>query len=81
VDSLRDMQRSIRHRLWPQRVEPDKPKNTKTVWEADVYHPRTKFMFGDDAIQFLFDLRNFTLHCSAPLVEPGCACPGTSRHR
>jgi hypothetical protein len=70
VGSLRDMQRSIHHRLWPQRAEPDNPENTKTAWEVNVYNPRTEIMFGDDAIQFLFDLRNFTLHYSVPLVEP-----------
>lgn len=70
VGSLRDVQRGIHRRLWPERVEPDNPKNQKTVWEVSVYNPRTKFMFGDAAIQFLFNLRNFTLHYSAPLVEP-----------
>jgi hypothetical protein len=27
-------------------------------------------MFGDDAVQFLFDLRNFNLHFSVPLLAP-----------
>jgi hypothetical protein len=69
VTTLRDVQRAIHHRLWPKRAEPDNPENTKTLWEVTVYGPRTEFIFGDDAVKFLYDLRNFTVHYALPPVS------------
>jgi hypothetical protein len=83
VGSLRDMQRSIHHRLWPQRAEHDKPTNTKTAWEVNVYNPRTEFMFGDDAIQFQSRLHPFHRRRSSAmhLTPPGSATTQTPASR
>jgi hypothetical protein len=75
--TLRDIQRSIHRQLWPEPHDDDDdrvcptcgrrdPKRTK--WQVEVWEPKTAEQFGDDAIRFLGDLRNFSLHYSIPPV-------------
>jgi len=75
--TLRDVQRSIHRQLWPEPYEEDEdrvcptcrkgePKRTK--WQVESWEPMVAKTFGDDAIRFLVDLRNFSLHYSIPPV-------------
>lgn len=74
VATLKDMQRATHKVVWPERLPPEErsdPKDQRTVWEAAVYGDKTKEVFGDDDLQFLFDLRNCTLHRTVPLMVIG----------
>jgi len=55
--TLRDTQRSIHHKLWPE------PR-----WEVTVWDPKRKKLYGDDAIAFLIKLRDYSLHYTIPVV-------------
>lgn len=74
VATLRDIQRTTHRKLWPERI-PEKERrddnDRRTVWEAKVYNPKVQELFGDDDIQFLFDLRNCALHHTVPVMVIG----------
>jgi hypothetical protein len=55
--TLRDTQRSIHHKLWPE------PR-----WEVTVWDPKRKQLYGDDPIAFLVKLRDYSLHYTIPVV-------------
>ncbi len=69
--TLRDVQRMIHHKLWPERHPADSDTGKRTVWEVTVWEPKVAEMFGDDSIKFLVQLRNFTVHYAIPLVSIG----------
>lgn len=74
VATLRDIQRATHRKIWPgkpPRDERPKPDDPRTYWEMEVYSPKVVEMFTDDDIQFLFDLRNCTVHHSVPMVSIG----------
>ncbi|WP_328857769.1 hypothetical protein OG579_01055 [Williamsia herbipolensis] len=80
VATLRDVQRSTHRMIWPERIPVDQRRDSsdrRTVWEVSTYEPKVTELFGDDDIKFLFDLRNFTVHYSAPVMSIGT----TWRHR
>jgi hypothetical protein len=66
--TLRDVQRTIHHKLWPERHAPDDPNDKRTKWEVEIWTPQVTKHFGDDSIRFLVDLRNFSLHYAIPPV-------------
>jgi hypothetical protein len=66
--TLRDVQRSIHHQLWPERYAPDNEKDERTKWEVATWTPQITKHFGDDPIRFLVDLRNFSMHYAIPPV-------------
>ena len=71
VATLRDIQRATHRKLWPQRREKGQNVNKNdqsTDWEVEVYRPKVHELFGDDDIQFLFQLRNCTLHHTVPIM-------------
>jgi hypothetical protein len=61
----------VHHKLWPQRHAPDNKSDTRTVWEVIVLEPKRDQVFGTDAIKFLVDLRNFSVHYAIPPVRLG----------
>lgn len=63
--TLRDTQRSIHHKLWP---EPDDNDPNRTRWEVKVWDPKRKQLCGDDPIAFLVKLRDYSLHYTIPIV-------------
>ena len=63
--TLRDTQRSIHHKLWP---EPDDNDPNRTRWEVTVWDPKRKQLYGDDPIAFLVKLRDYSLHYTIPVV-------------
>ncbi|GAA1072930.1 hypothetical protein [Tsukamurella spumae] len=74
VATLRDVQRSTHRRIWPERLPEGERRDNddrRTVWERDVYESKVTELFGDDDIKFLFDLRNFTVHYSVPVMSMG----------
>ncbi|MFT4396363.1 hypothetical protein ACLTEW_15670 [Gordonia lacunae] len=80
VATLRDVQRSTHRMIWPERLPEDRRRDKsdrRTIWEVSTYEPKVTELFGDDDIKFLFDLRNFTVHYSAPLMSIGT----TWKHR
>ncbi|MBF6335875.1 hypothetical protein IU450_08250 [Nocardia abscessus] len=74
VATLRDVQRSTHRKVWPERL-PDEQRrdrnDSRTIWEVSTYEPKVTELFGVDDIKFLFDLRNFTVHYSAPMMSIG----------
>lgn len=66
--SLRDVQRMIHQKLWPERYAPDDPDDKRTKWEVETWTPQVTVQFADDSIRFLVDLRNFSLHYAIPPV-------------
>ncbi|MBS4730121.1 hypothetical protein MSM1_17875 [Mycobacterium sp. SM1] len=69
--TLRDVQRMVHRKLWPERHAPDSDTDRRTTWEVRVWEPKVTEAFGDDSIKFLIDLRNFSLHYSIPPVRVG----------
>jgi hypothetical protein len=72
---LRDAQRVVHRRLWPDREEEDRscetcgrrePKRTK--WEAEVWDPKRRELLGDERIAFLTKLRDYSLHYATPIM-------------
>ena len=72
---LRDAQRVVHRRLWPEREEEDRacemcgrsdPKRTK--WEVEIWDPKREELLGDQRIAFLTKLRDYSLHYAIPLV-------------
>jgi hypothetical protein len=74
--TLRDVQRMVHHKLWPDRHAPDNENDKRTVWEVKVWEPKRDRVFGDDAIKFLVDLRNFSVHYAIPPVRMGTRLHG-----
>lgn len=66
--TLRDVQRMVHRKLWPERHAPGSETDKRTVWEVGVWEPKVAEAFGDDSIKFLVDLRNFSVHYSIPPV-------------
>ena len=64
--TLRDVQRAIHHKLWPERFAPDSDTDQRTKWEVEVWDKKVKKLFADDGISFLTNLRNFSMHYSIP---------------
>lgn len=74
---LRDAQRVVHHRLWPepQEEEPSAcetcgrrdPRRTK--WESTVWDPKREELLGDGRIVFLAKLRDYSLHYTIPLMN------------
>jgi hypothetical protein len=73
---LRDAQRVVHHRLWP---DPDEEENRacetcgrrdpkRTKWEATVWDPKREELLGDGRIAFLTKLRDYSLHYNIPLM-------------
>jgi hypothetical protein len=67
--TLRDIQRSIHHKLWPEKYAPDDPDDKRTKWQVETWEPKVAEQFGADPIRFLSDLRNLSLHYSIPPVR------------
>ncbi|MEV4635242.1 hypothetical protein AB0J79_18615 [Rhodococcus coprophilus] len=71
VGSLRDIQRTIHRKLWPEKDESNQDdgdgSNQKTIWEETVYQPKVQEYFSTDEFSFLQNLRNYTLHYSLPV--------------
>jgi hypothetical protein len=63
--TLRDTQRTIHHKLWP---DPDEKDPNRTRWEVKVWDPKRKQLYGDDPIVFLVKLRDYSLHYTIPIV-------------
>jgi hypothetical protein len=73
---LRDAQRVVHHRLWPDPQEEENracktcgrrdPKRTK--WEATVWDAKREELLGDGRIVFLTKLRDYSLHYNIPLI-------------
>jgi hypothetical protein len=73
---LRDAQRVVHHRLWPDPQEDEKracetcgrrdPK--RTTWEATVWDSKREELLGDGRIVFLSKLRDYSLHYNIPLM-------------
>ncbi len=73
---LRDAQRVVHHRLWP---DPDEGENLacetcgrrdpkRTKWEVEVWDPKREELLGDERIVFLTKLRDYSLHYTIPLM-------------
>ncbi|MFL0294395.1 hypothetical protein ACJH6J_25600 [Mycobacterium sp. SMC-18] len=72
---LRDAQRVVHRRLWPDPVEEagscekcgrSDPKRTK--WETTVWDPKRLELLGDARIVFLTKLRDYSLHYATPVM-------------
>lgn len=77
--TLRDVQRMVHRKLWPDRCAPDNPDDNRTKWEVAIWTPQVAKRFGDDAIRFSVDLRNFSLHYSIPPVTLTTRWHGSGR--
>jgi hypothetical protein len=73
---LRDAQRVVHHRLWP---DPDEGENRacetcgrrdpkRTKWEVEVWDAKRQELLGDGRIVFLTKLRDYSLHYNIPLM-------------
>ena len=69
LSTLRDVQRGIHRKIWPERFAPDKPDDKRTKWEVEVWAPKVDDLFGDPPVVFLVDLRNYSLHYAIPLMS------------
>jgi hypothetical protein len=72
--TLRDTQRTIHHKLWP---DPDDKDPNRTKWEVKVWDPKRKELYGDDSIAFLVKLRDYSLHYAIPIVTMGTSFRST----
>jgi hypothetical protein len=68
---MRDVQRMVHRKLWTERHAPDSKDDKRTVWEVNVWEPKRDELFGDDAVKFLVDLRNYSMHYAIPLSSSG----------
>ena len=73
---LRDAQRVVHRRLWP---DPDEEENRAcetcgrsdpkpTKWQVKVWDPKREELLGDGRIMFLTKLRDYSLHYTIPLM-------------
>jgi hypothetical protein len=67
--SLRDVQRVIHRRVWPELNAPGTGDKRTTKWEAEVWTPKINELFGDEPTVFLVDLRNYSLHYAIPMTS------------
>jgi hypothetical protein len=73
---MRDAQRVVHHRLWPDLQEEEKPAcetcgrrdPKRTKWEVAVWDPKREELLGDERIVFLTKLRDYSLHYNIPLM-------------
>jgi hypothetical protein len=68
LSTLRDIQRGIHRKVWP---EPDSKDDKRTKWEVEVWAPKIVELFGDPPVVFLVDLRNYSLHYAIPVMSIG----------
>lgn len=75
LTTLRDAQRVVHHKLWPEREEEDRtcptcgqPQPKRTKWEVEVWDPKREELLGDERIAFLAKLRDYSLHYAIPVV-------------
>jgi hypothetical protein len=73
--TLRDAQRAVHHKLWPDREEEDRtcltcgqPQPKRTKWEVETWDPKLEELLGDERIRFLAKLRDYALHYAIPVV-------------
>lgn len=74
VATLRDMQRVTHRSVWPAKLPIERridERDSRTIWEVEFYRPAVEELFGDDDINFLFDLRNCSLHRTVPIMSVG----------
>lgn len=38
--TLRDIQRMVHHKLWPERFAPDSKTDRRTIWEVEILQPK-----------------------------------------
>jgi len=69
--TLRDVQRGVHRKLWPDRYAPDSKDGKRTTWEVEVWTPKINELLGDPATVFLVDLRNYSLHYAIPVMSAG----------
>ncbi len=69
LSTLRDVQRGIHRKIWPERFAPDNPDDKRTKWEVDVWTPKVDKLFSDPPVVFLVDLRNYSLHYAIPMMS------------
>ena len=69
LSTLRDVQRGIHRRVWPERHAPGSD-DKRTKWEVEVWTPKIEEFFSDGPVGFLVDLRNYSLHCAIPVTAP-----------
>jgi hypothetical protein len=67
--SLRDVQRVIHRRVWPELNAPGTDDKRTTKWEAQVWTPKINQLFGDEPTVFLVDLRNYSMHYATPVTS------------
>lgn len=67
--SLRDVQRVIHRRVWPELNAPDSDDKRTTKWEVEVWTPKINELFGDEPTVFLVDLRNYSMHYAIPVMS------------
>lgn len=80
IGTLRDVQRTVHRKLWPEKPEEDPSENQgdscscgkntnnkKTAWELAVWDPKVKEFYDKDEYKFLVDLRNYTVHYALPV--------------
>ncbi|MGA4690139.1 hypothetical protein ACPCXD_07700 [Rhodococcus sp. AB351] len=71
--TLRDVQRMVHKKLWPEKPpkDPNKKKKSgepkKTIWELGVWDPKIEEIYGKDEFKFLLDLRNYAVHYTLPV--------------
>jgi hypothetical protein len=63
IATLRDVQRVIHRKIWPDRRQ---PSDQQTIWETSVWSPKIAELFGDPPVVFLVDLRNYSMHYAIP---------------
>jgi hypothetical protein len=66
--SLRDVQRVIHRRVWPDPYAPG-TDDKRTKWEVDFWTPKINELFGDEPTVFLVDLRNYSMHYAIPVMS------------
>jgi hypothetical protein len=71
--SLRDVQRMVHHKLWPEREEKahacdtcGRSNSTRTKWESEIWDPKLDELLGDQRVTFLNKLRDYVVHYGTP---------------
>ncbi|MFL0241207.1 hypothetical protein [Mycobacterium sp. SMC-17] len=66
IATLRDVQRVIHRKIWPDRRDPG---DKQTIWETTVWAPKIQELFDDPPVVFLIDLRNYSMHYAIPQMS------------
>ena len=73
IAALRDAQRAVHHRLWPDPEKTDRVcetcgrhESTRTKWEVEVWDPKRDELLGDHRVAFLNKLRDYVVHYGTP---------------